>query len=206
MIRSLRIGTLFLWMMWLLCLAGVAPQQQAQELTDFNDPDGKYSLKLPKGWLFIVNQDKVTGKSDVQIVYGIRENGALKIRVIENVDPKAETLAVAKKDENDSLRFITGITTPKIENFLIGNRMSAIAIYDFKNTANQPMTGRNYYVRVNDTTVYLLRFTGRTTTLPSLRNQTDVIARSLKLKAPEEAKNDAKPPEAKIEAKPVAKP
>jgi hypothetical protein len=198
MIRSLRIGTLFLWMMWLFCLAGVAPQQQAQELTDFDDPDGKYSLKLPKGWLFIVNQDKVTGKSDVQVVYGIRENGALKIRVIENVDPKAETLAVAKKDENESLRFITGITTPKIENFLTGNRMSAIAVYDFKNTANQPMTGRNYYVRVNDTTVYLLRFTGRTTTLPSLRNQTDFIARSLKLKTAEAAKP--------AEAKPVAKP
>ena len=87
MIRSLRISTLYLWMMWLLCLAGIAPQQQAQELTDFSDPDGKYSLKLPKGWLFVVNQDKVTGKSDVQIVYGIRENGALKIRVIENVVP-----------------------------------------------------------------------------------------------------------------------
>jgi hypothetical protein len=199
MIRSLRISTLFLWMMWLVCLGGIAPQsQQAQELTAFDDPDGKYSLKLPKGWVFVVNQDKVTGKSDVQIVYGIRENGALKIRVIEDVDPKAETTAVAKKDENDSLRFLTGFSNPKVESFLTGNRMSALAIYDFKNTANQPMTGRNYYVRVNDTTVYLLRFTGRPTTLPSLRNQTDLIARSLKLKGAEDSKA--------AEAKPTTKP
>jgi hypothetical protein len=193
MIRSLRIGTLFLWMMWMICLAGIQPTPQAQELTPFDDPDGKYSLKLPKGWIFIINQDRTTGKSDVQIVYGVRENGALKIRVIENVDPKAETIAIAKKDENESLRFLTGYsTTAKIENFLIGGRMSALAAYDFKNTANQPMTGRNYYVRVNDTTVYVLRFQGRPTTLPSLRNQTDLIARSLKLKG-EEEKAAAKP-------------
>ena len=120
--------------------------------------------------------------------------------VIENVDPKAETLAVAKKDENESLRFLTGYTTAKVENFLIGNRMSALAIYDFKNTANQPLTGRNYYVRVNDTTVYLLRFTGRPTTLGSLRNQTDLIARSLRLKTAEAKAADSKP----AEVKPVA--
>ena len=195
MIRSLRISSLCLWMMWLVCLAGVAPQ--AQELESFEDPDGKYTLKLPKGWLYVVNQDKVTGKSDVQIVYGVRENGALKIRVIENVDPKAETIAVAKKDENESLRFLTGYTTAKVETFLTGNRMSAIAIYDYKNTANQPMTGRNYYVRVNDTTVYLLRFTGRPTTLGSLRNQTDLIARSLRLKTTEAKSAEMKPATAK---------
>jgi hypothetical protein len=198
MIRSLRISTLFLWMMWMICLAGIQPAQQAQELTSFDDPDGKYSLKLPKGWIFVVNQDKVTGKNDVQIVFGVRENGALKIRVIENVDPKAETIAVARKDENDSLRYLTGINTPKVETFLTGNRMSALTAYEFKNTANQPMAGRNYYVRVNDTTVYLLRFQGRITTLPSLRNQTDLIARSLKLKVAEEPKSaEAKPSVAK---------
>jgi hypothetical protein len=48
--------------------------------------------------------------------------------------------------------------------------------------SNQPFTGRVYYVRTDDQTVYILHFTGRKSILGSLRNQTDSIARSFKSK------------------------
>src|SRR4029434_94454 len=61
--------------------------QSASEV--FDDPDGKYMVKLPAGWLGVVNTDGL-GRNDVNIVYKVRENGALKVRTAEvaaNTDP-----------------------------------------------------------------------------------------------------------------------
>jgi hypothetical protein len=44
------------------------------------------------------------------------------------------------------------------------------------------MSGRFYFLKVNDTTVYLIRFTGIGDKLRSIRNQTDSIARTFDLK------------------------
>src|SRR5262249_16828585 len=59
----------------------------------FDDPDGKYTLNLPSGWLGVVNTDGL-GRNEVNIVYKVRENGALKIRVAE-VAPGAEPMDYA---------------------------------------------------------------------------------------------------------------
>jgi hypothetical protein len=178
MLRSLRLITLSCCFFSLLAFAGLASRQDT-----FADPEGKYSLTLPRGWIAITNTDRVTGKTDFQVVYGIRENGALKISTMQ-VDPKAEMLAVAQQHEQDNLRFQPGYTKGKFENFMAGagQRAGSLNTYDYKNVAGQPMIGRTYYLRVDDTTVYMLRFTGRVSTLGSLRNQTDAIARSFKLK------------------------
>ncbi len=179
MLRSFRITALIFCFFSLVALAGLTGQ--AQET--FDDPDGKYSLTLFKGWLAIVNKDRITGKNDFQIVYGIRESGALKISTMD-VDAKLAMPDVALKHEQETLRFQPGYTKGKIENFVVGagQRTGALITYDFKNTAGQPMIGRNYFLRTSDTTVYVLRFTGRANTLGSLRNQTDTMARSFKLK------------------------
>jgi hypothetical protein len=178
MLRSLRLITLSCGFFSLLAFAGLANLQDT-----FDDPEGKYTLTLPRGWLAIINTDRVTGKKDFQVVYGIRENGALKISTMD-VEAKADMIAVAQQHEQDNLRFQPGYTKGKIENFVVGGgqRNGSLNTYDFKNTAGQPMIGRTYYLRANDTTVYVLRFTGRANTLGSLRNQTDAIARSFKLK------------------------
>lgn len=178
MLRSLRIFSLGCCFFSLLAFAGLANRQEA-----FDDPDGKYTMILPKGWLAITNKDRVTGKTDFQVVYGVRENGAMKVIELP-VDAKADMIAIAQQHEQDNLRFQPGYTKGKIENFVMGgaNRNGALNTYDFKNTAGQPMIGRTYYVRVSDTLVYVLRFTGRVNTLGSLRNQTDTITRSFKLK------------------------
>lgn len=148
----------------------------------FDDPDGKYTLNLPNGWLGVVNTDSM-GNNEVNIVYKIRENGALKIRV-SDLNPGAELMDFANSDEQNRIRFMPSYNKITMEKFLLGgSRVGAFLSYDYKNAVGQPFSGFVYYVPVNNKkTVYVLHFTGRRNTLGSLRSQTDLIARSLKLK------------------------
>jgi len=152
---------------------------RAQEV--FEEPDGKYTVTLPAGWLAVVNQDSL-GRKDVNIVFRIRENGALKVRRVEGVDSNQEVMDYAKQDEQAVVQFLPGYDRTSLEKFaLAGGKTGTLLAYDYKNSTGQPFAGRNYYVRAGDS-MYILRFTGRKTTLPSLRNQTDAIARSFKVK------------------------
>jgi hypothetical protein len=159
-------------------LVAAAFAQSAVEV--FDDPDGKYTLNLPTGWLGVVNTDGL-GRNDVNIVYKVRENGALKVRLAEtsSIDP----MEYAAKDEQDRVRFALAYDKKSLEKFLLGgNRSGALLSYDYKNAAGQPFTGRVYYLRMDEKTIYVLQFTGRRNILGSLRSHTDSIARSFKLK------------------------
>ncbi|MGE0105221.1 MAG: hypothetical protein AB7H86_23170 [Blastocatellales bacterium] len=152
----------------------------AQEV--FEDPDGKYSVNLPNGWLGIVSQDTV-GRNDVIMVFRNRENGTLKIRSVEDADPATDIMEFAKEDENNTVRFRPKYVKLSLEKFLAGTgRTGALLSYDFNNAAGQPFMGRVYYLKVSEKTIYILTFIGRKNILGSLRNQTDAIARSLKVK------------------------
>jgi hypothetical protein len=153
---------------------------KAQEV--FDDPDGQYTVTLPAGWIAVVNQDSL-GRKDVNIVYRIRENGALKMRRIDEVDANLDVMEFAKQDENSVLQFLPGYDRLGIEKFALpGGRTGTLISYDYKNSTGQPFTGRNYYLRVGEKSMYILRFTGRKNTLSPLRNQTDAMARSFKAK------------------------
>ncbi|MCI0336567.1 MAG: hypothetical protein L0226_03245 [Acidobacteria bacterium] len=152
----------------------------AQEV--FEDPDGQYTVTLPAGWIAVVNQDSL-GRKDVNIVFKIRENGALKVRRVDDSESKLELIDYAKKDEEQTVRFLPAYDKLTLENFLLGGgKTGTLLSYDFKNAAGQPFTGRNYYLRSGEKIIYVLRFTGRKNTLGTLRNQTDAIARSFKAK------------------------
>lgn len=158
----------------------IATAALAQEV--FEEPDGKYTVTLPAGWIAVVNEDGL-GHKDVNIVFRIRENGALKIRQAENVDPQQDIMEIAKQNENAVVQYLPGYDKISIEKFVIApGKVGTLLSYDFKNSVGQPFTGRNYYLRGEDKKIYILRFTGRRNTLPSLRNQTDAIARSFKVK------------------------
>jgi len=165
---------------WLLVLSGFTYSgvlgwaQTRGEV--FEDPEGKYSLVLPPGWQAITSRDGL-GRTQVDIVYRVREDGALKIRRVA-VEPGTKVLDHARRDEEQSLRFQPGYSKGSIENFGTGVS-AALVSYDFT-TAGRPMVGRNYYLQVDDRTVYVLRFTGNRNTLGPLRNQTDAMARSFK--------------------------
>jgi len=153
--------------------------QSATEL--FEDPDGKYSLNLPSGWLGVVNTDGL-GRNEVNIVYKVRENGALKVRTAE-VSANTELMDYAGKDEQDRVRFAPSYDKLSLEKFPIGgNRSGALLSYDYKNASGQPFTGRVYYLKMSEKTIYVLQFTGRRNILGSLRSHTDQIARSFKVK------------------------
>jgi len=148
----------------------------------FEDPDGKYSLNLPNGWLGVVSTDGL-GRNEVNIVFKVRENGALKIRVAEVV-PGAEPMEYAAQDEQERVRFAPSYDKISLEKFLLGGtRTGALLSYDYKNASGQPFTGRVYYLRADEKTIYVLQFTGRRNILGTLRSHTDLIARSLKLKS-----------------------
>ncbi|HKX33095.1 MAG TPA: hypothetical protein VJ302_35775 [Blastocatellia bacterium] len=175
MIRQVLFAPIITLLMVLLSASALA-----QEV--FDDPDGQYTLTLPTGWIAVVSQDSM-GRNEVNIVFKIREYGALKVRRGEGLDDKVTPLDFAKKDEDQTVRFVPGYDKLALENFIISEgRTGALLSYDFKNVAGQPFTGRNYYLRVADDKVFVLRFTGRRNTLSTLRNQTDSIARSFKAK------------------------
>jgi hypothetical protein len=159
-------------------IAPFAPAAFGQEV--FDDPDGQYTVTLPSGWIAVVSQDSL-GRKEVNIVFKVRENGSLKIRRVDNVEPSVSVTDFAKRDEEETVRFQPGYDKISHENFLMGGgRTGSLLSYDYKNTAGQPFTGRNYYLRTDEKTIYVLRFTGRRNILGSLRNQTDSIARSFK--------------------------
>lgn len=147
-----------------------------------DDPDGKYSLTLPNvDWLAIQSQDGL-GRKQIEVVYKVREDGLLKVRRIE-VEKDAKLVDVFKKDEGQTLTFLPGYTKGPLEDFSAGSGKipAAVTAYDFTQ-GGRPKKGRNYYLQVNETTVYLLRFTGNRSTMEALRSQTDAIARSFKVK------------------------
>lgn len=159
-------------------LLGITPEARAQQpgTEVFEDPEGKYSLTLARGWSAVVSRDGL-GRSDVKVVYNINENGTLKIRRV-TVEAGAEPLDFAKGDEEKTLRFQPGYAKGSIENFR-GGVEGALVTYDFT-ISGQPMLGRVYYVRANPTTIFVLRFTGRRNILGPIRNQTDQMARSFR--------------------------
>ncbi len=179
-------GPFRFYLLVVFLLALFAPGAFAQSATEtFEDPDGKYTLNLPAGWLGIVNTDGL-GRKDVNIVYKVRENGALKVRRVD-LESAAEPLDYAAKDEQDRIRFSSpGYDKISMEKFLLGgNKTGALLSYDYKNASGQPFTGRVYYLRTGEKTIYVLQFTGRRNILGTLRSHTDAIARSFKVKQDE---------------------
>jgi hypothetical protein len=61
-------------------------------------------------------------------------------------------------------------------------RLDGVTVsYEFVKTG-KPMMGRIYYLQADNRTIYALRFSGLRDKLSRIRNQTDLIARSFKIK------------------------
>ncbi|MFN0121054.1 MAG: hypothetical protein ACKV2V_11185 [Blastocatellia bacterium] len=144
----------------------------------FEDSEKQYTLRLPAKWTAIVNKDGL-GRDDVIFVWGsTREDGAMTVRRMD-IDAAMKSADAAKKDEDQTLRFRPGYARGAVENFAATYDTTVVS-YDYTQ-AGRPKMGRKYYLRVNDTTVYTLWFTGNRQTLGILRSQTDSIARSFKV-------------------------
>jgi len=106
-------------------------------------------------------------------------DGYLQIRK-EIVDAGTTPSDLAQRDQEQKLRYIPGFVEGKQEPFS-GRLNGVTASYEFTK-AGKPMMGRIYYLQADNRTIYALRFTGLRDKLARIRNQTDSIARSFKLK------------------------
>ena len=137
-----------------------------------------YTIELPSTtWRTISEPD--SERENVEFVYGDRLDGYLQIRK-EIVDAGTTAADLGRRDRDQKLRFLPGFVEGKEDPF--SGRLNGVTIsYEFIKTG-KPMLGRIYYLQADNRTIYALRFTGLRDKLARIRNQTDLIARSFKLK------------------------
>ncbi len=147
----------------------------AQE--SFSDANVDYTFDLPEAkWKQIVKPS--TTSPNVEYVYGDRADGRLEVR---RLDLKAgDMLSDLVASEEQRLQFLPGYVAGKEEDFK-GSLNGKIFNYEFIRSGKN-MSGRFYFLKADDKTVYVLRFTGQRDKLRSVRNQTDSIARTFSLK------------------------
>ena len=143
----------------------------------FSDEDVEYSFDLPEAiWKQTVKPS--TTSPNVEYVYGDRNSGHLEVRkiAVKSGDLMVHTIS----GEEQRLQFLPGYVAGKSEDFA-GALDGKIFNYEFIRSGRN-MSGRFYFLKADSKTVYVLRFTGMSDKLRSLRNQTDSIARTFNLK------------------------
>jgi hypothetical protein len=159
----------------LLLITGSISVAVSQQL--YTSDDG-YTLELPTAeWRAIAEGD--SAHDHAEFVNGERLQGFLQVRK-EAVDAGTKPSDLARRDLDQKLRFLPGFVEGKQESF--SGRLEGVTVsYEFVRTG-KPMMGRIYYLQADNRTIFALRFTGLRDKLARIRNQTDLIARSFKLK------------------------
>lgn len=141
--------------------------------TNFSDPNVEYTFDIPQAnWI-------MTNKSpNVEYVYGDKKDGHFEVRklTIKAGEMMSDVIAA----EEQKLQFLPGYVAGKEENFQ-GAYGGKVFNFEFVRSSRN-MSGRYYFLKANDTTVYVLRFAGYRDKLRSIRNETDMIGRTFKLK------------------------
>ena len=141
--------------------------------TTFSDPNVEYTFEIPEAnWI-------MTNKSpNVEYVYNDKKDGHFEVRKL-SVKP-GEMMADIIRDEEQKLQFLPGYIAGKEESFK-GAYDGRIFNFEYVRSSRN-MSGRYYFLKTGDTTVYVLRFSGNRDKLRSIRNETDLVARTFKLK------------------------
>jgi len=160
----------------LVLIALAAPVALAQQ--PYTHDKVEYTFEIPSPtWRSILEPD--AAHEHPEFVYGDRLDGYLTIRK-EVVDAGTTPAELARRDQDLRLRFLPGFVDGKQEAF--NGRLDGVTMsYEFVRTG-KPMLGRTYYLQADNRTIYALRFTGLRDKLARIRNQTDLIARTFKLK------------------------
>lgn len=160
----------------LVLLVVLAQVVSAQQTYTHDQVD--YTFELPSTmWRTIVEPD--AAHENPEFVYGDRLDGHLTIRK-EIVDAGTSASQLAQRDADLKLRFLPGFVQGKEEPFK--GRLEGVTLsYEYVRSG-KPMLGRTYYLQVDNRTIYAVRFTGLKDKLSRIRNQTDLIARTFKIK------------------------
>lgn len=130
-------------------------------------------------WRLVDEPDDI--HQHTEFVYGDRNDGYLRIRK-EALEEGLTIKEYALRDQDQRVRlFLPGYVDGKMDDSFVG-RLKGVSISYEYTQAGKPMAGRTYYLQADSRTVYALRFTGMRDKLARIRNQTDAIARSLRLK------------------------
>ncbi|MGC2238717.1 MAG: hypothetical protein WA584_21360 [Pyrinomonadaceae bacterium] len=143
----------------------------------FSDPNVNYTFSLPEEtWKMIAKPTQIS--PNVEYVYGDKTDGHLEVRkiAVKSGDMLSDTI----ESEEQKLQFLPGYVAGKEEPFA-GKLKGTVFNYEFVRSGRN-MSGRVYFLKANDTTVYALRFSGERDKLRSLRNQTDSIGRTFDVK------------------------
>jgi hypothetical protein len=172
-----RLTIIFAFCAALIALA-CAPLASAQAGQTYTNDNVEYTLELPSAtWRVTSEPDSL--HQHAEFINGDRNDGHLRIRK-EVVDAGTTAAELAHRDQDQKLRFQPGYVEGKEEKF--AGRLSGVTIsYEYTN-GGKPMVGRIYYLQADNRTIYTLRFTGFRDKLTRIRNQTDAMARSFRLK------------------------
>jgi len=161
----------------ILCVGSTLATVVAAQQSTFSDPNVEYSFVLPEaGWKVIVRPSATS--PNVEYVYNDRREGHLEVRKL--AVSKDVYMTDVMREEETKLQFLPGYVAGKEENFS-GTLRGNVFNYEFVRSGRN-MSGRFYFLRANDTTVYLLRFSAERDQLKAIRNQTDSIARTFAVK------------------------
>ena len=160
----------------LVLIGGMMSAAFAQQM--YTHDKVEYTFELPSPtWKTILEPD--SAHEHPELVYGDRLDGYLTVRK-EVVDAGTTPSQLAQRDLDQKLRFLPGFLEGKQETF--NGRLDGVTVsYEFTRTG-KVMLGRTYYLQGDNRTIYALRFTGLKDKLSRIRNQTDQIARTFKLK------------------------
>ena len=143
----------------------------------FSDATVEYTFDVPDAqWKQTVKPS--TTSPNVEYVFRDRSEGHLEVRRM--AIKTGETLADTLTDEEQRVQFLPGYVAGKTEDFK-GSLIGKVFNYEFIR-ASRNMSGRFYFLKADDKTVYVLRFTGQRDKLRSIRSQTDSMARTFTIK------------------------
>lgn len=143
----------------------------------FSDTNVEYTFDLPEAAWKMTAKPSATSPN-VEYVYGDRQNGYLEIR--KTAIKSGAMISDLIGGEEEKLQFLPGYVAGKQEDFK-GSFGGKVFNYEFVRSGRS-FSGRFYFLKTDDKTVYVLRFIGQREKLRSIRNQTDSIARTFDLK------------------------
>ncbi len=143
----------------------------------FSDPNVDYTFEIPDAKWKMTAKPSAT-VPNVEFVNVERNDGHLEVRKLKA--SKGFGMSDLIRTEETKLQFMQGYVAGKEENFSGSLRGTAFN-FEFLRSG-RPMIGRFYFLKADDETVYVLRFTGYRDKLRSLQNQTDSIARTFAVK------------------------
>ena len=161
----------------MLILTGASLAAYSQSVT-FRDPNVEYTFMLPESGWKMISKPSATSPN-VEYIYNDRREALMSVRKLTVA--KDAPLSDVMRDEEAKVQFFPGFVAGKEENFS-GNFRGSVFNFEYISSGRNN-SGRYYFLRANDTTVYVVRFTGDRDRLRSIRNQTDSIARTFALKA-----------------------